>query len=86
VPAGVPPWGHTFGGGMHACIGMELDGGTVPKDEGSGPGPDHVLGTVPLMVRTLLRHGVRPDPDQPPTKDRHSKRDHFGSYPVLFDS
>jgi cytochrome P450 len=85
VPAGVPPWGHTFGGGMHACIGMELDGGTVPKDDGSGPGPDHVLGTVPLMVRTLLRHGVRPDPDHPPTKDLHSKRDHFGSYPVLFD-
>ena len=85
VPSGVPPWGHTFGGGMHACIGMELDGGTVPKDEGSGPGPDHVLGTVPLMVRTLLRHGVRPDPDHPPTKDLHSKRDHFGSYPVLFD-
>ena len=85
VPAGVPPWGHTFGGGMHACIGMELDGGTVPKDEGSGPGLDHVLGTVPLMVRTLLQHGVRPDPDQLPTKDRHSKRDHFGSYPVLLD-
>jgi cytochrome P450 len=85
VPAGVPPWGHTFGGGMHACIGMELDGGTVPKDDGAGPGPDHVLGTVPLMVRTLLQHGVRPDPDQPPTKDQHSKRDHFGTYPVLFD-
>ena len=85
VPGGAPPWGHTFGGGMHACIGMELDGGTVPKDDGAGPGPDHVLGTVPLMVRTLLRHGVRPDPDHPPTKDLHSKRDHFGSYPVLFD-
>ncbi|NEK58435.1 cytochrome P450 [Geodermatophilus sabuli] len=84
VPDGVPPWGHTFGGGMHACIGMELDGGTVPRDEAGG-GPDHVLGTVPLMVRELLRHGVRPDPDHPPTKDPHSKRDHFGTYPVLFD-
>ncbi len=85
VPAGVPPWGHTFGGGMHACIGMELDGGTVPKAEVSGPGPDHVLGTVPLMIRALLQHGVRPDPDRPSTKDRHSKRDHFGSYSVIFD-
>ena len=27
LPEGVPPWGHSFGGGMHACIGMELDGG-----------------------------------------------------------
>ena len=90
VPAGVPPWGHTFGGGMHACIGMELDGGTVPR-EGPAEGPpgsdaaEHVLGTVPLMVRELLRHGVRPDPDAPPTKDLHSTRDHFGTYPVLFD-
>jgi cytochrome P450 len=83
VPSGVAPWGHTFGGGMHACIGMELDGGTAPKD-GDDPA-EHVLGTVPLMVRELLRHGVRPDPDRPPTKDLHSKRDHFGTYPVLFD-
>ncbi len=85
VPAGVPPWGHTFGGGMHACIGMELDGGTAPKEAGEGVGPDHVLGTVPLMVRALLRHGVRLDPEDPPTKDPHSRRDHFGRYPVLFD-
>lgn len=83
LPAGVPPWGHTFGGGTHACIGMELDGGTVPKDD--GPDADHVLGTVPLMVRRLLRHGVRPDPGTPPTRDPHSKRDHFGTYRVLFD-
>jgi len=85
VPAGTPPWGHTFGGGMHACIGMELDGGTVPKSDGAGAGAEHVLGTVPLMVRKLLQHGVRLDPDRPPTKDEHSSRDHFGTYHVLFD-
>ena len=83
VPAGTPPWGHTFGGGMHACIGMELDGGTVPK--GDGAGAEHVLGTVPLMVRKLLQHGVRRDPDRPPTMHEHSSRDHFGTYHVLFD-
>jgi cytochrome P450 len=84
VPEGIPPWGHTFGGGMHACIGMELDGGTAQREDGQGA-EDHVLGTVPLMIRRLLRAGVRPDPEAPPTKDAHSKRDHFGSYPVLFD-
>ncbi|MGY1666429.1 cytochrome P450 [Geodermatophilus sp. SYSU D00696] len=83
VPDGVPPWGHTFGGGMHACIGMELDGGTVPTDP---PATDHVLGTVTLMLRELLRHGVRPDPQHPPTRDPHSRREHFGSYPVLLGS
>lgn len=81
VPDGVQPWGHTFGAGMHACIGMELDGGTVPR----GKDADHVLGTVPLMVRTLLRHGVRRDPDHPPVRETSLAREHFGSYPVLLD-
>ncbi len=82
VPDGVAPWGHTFGGGMHACIGMELDGGIAPRP---GAEDDHVLGTVPLMLRELLRHGVRADPGSPPIRDPHSRREHFGSYPVLFD-
>ncbi len=81
IPDGVQPWGHTFGGGMHACIGMELDGGTVWRDDAPS---DHVLGTVPLMVRALLDHGARPDPDRPATKDPHSARDHFSAYPVVF--
>jgi cytochrome P450 len=81
LPDGVPPWGHTFGGGMHACIGMELDGGIAPRD-GADP-EEHVLGTVTLMVRELVRHRVRPDPHAAPTRDSHSEREHFGSYPVL---
>jgi cytochrome P450 len=81
VPDGVAPWGHTFGGGMHSCIGMELDGGVVPRD-----GDERVLGTVTLMVRELLRHGVTLDPDHPPARDGHSEREHFGRYPVLLAS
>ncbi len=96
APDGVAPWGHTFGGGMHACIGMELDGGTLPgtgRPAAQAPGasgtpaePDHVLGTVPLMIRELLAHGVRLDPDDPPTRDLHTARDHFGTFPVLIGS
>lgn len=83
VPDGVAPWGHTFGGGMHACIGMELDGGTVPRGEGRGEDTERVLGTVPLMVRALLEHDVRHDPDDPPTREQRSSREHYGRYPVL---
>jgi cytochrome P450 len=79
APSGVQPWGHTFGAGMHACIGMELDGGTVPK----GSDSERVLGTVTLMVRELLRHGVTHNPEAPPVKELGSSRDHFSSYPVL---
>lgn len=79
---GVPPWGHSFGGGMHACIGQELDGGVHGEPDEHEP----VFGTVTLMVDALLRHGARPDPDEPPTEDRTSSRRNFARYPVVFDT
>lgn len=84
LPDGIPPWGHTFGGGMHACIGAELDGGVAWHDGGDLDG--HLYGTVAVMCASLLAHGARPDPDDPPRRDPSSARDHFGSYPVVFDA
>ena len=83
LPEGVPPWGHSFGGGMHACIGMELDGGV----QNTGGTDDHepVFGTVTLMIHALLQNGARPDPTSPPTADTDSKRNNFASYPVVFE-
>lgn len=83
LPEGVPPWGHSFGGGMHACIGMELDGGV----QNTGGTDDHepVFGTVTLMIHALLQNGARPDPGSPPTADADSKRNNFASYPVVFE-
>ena len=83
LPAGVPPWGLTFGGGVHACIGMELDGGVV-QETPAAPG-GHLYGTVALMVWALLDHGARPDPDNPPQMTTVSNRPHFGTYPVVFE-
>jgi hypothetical protein len=82
VPAGIPRWGHAFGGGMHACIGTELAGG-VPAPDGPSPEQAHeqVLGTVTLMLDALLTARARPDPDAGPQRDPHSARDHFASYP-----
>jgi cytochrome P450 len=82
LPEGVPPWGHSFGGGMHACIGMELDGGVHATGADSEHEP--VFGTVTLMVHALLVHGARPDPAEPPTQDPHSSRENFSRYPVVF--
>ncbi|MGQ0844139.1 MAG: cytochrome P450 [Sporichthyaceae bacterium] len=81
LPEGVPPWGHSFGGGMHACIGMELDGGVEPSADDTDP----VFGTVALMIAELLRNGARPDPHDAPTIDTSSSRNNFARYPVLFD-
>lgn len=82
LPEGVPPWGHSFGGGMHACIGMELDGGVYAAGDAAEHEP--VFGTVTLMVHALLRSGARPDPAEPPTRDQDSSRENFSRYPVVF--
>lgn len=84
-PEDAPRWGHTFGGGMHVCIGMELDGGTTP-DRAAGDVAHHVVGVVPQLVGAMLVHGARRDPDDPPQRDTTSARPHFASYPVLFDA
>ena len=77
----VPRWGHTFGGGRHACIGMELDGG-VPADEATGA--PLLLGTVALILRGLLTRGAQRDPDDPPQQDPNITRVWWGRYPVVF--
>lgn len=82
-PVDAPRWGHTFGGGMHVCIGMELDGGTTP-DRGGADVAHHVVGVVPQLVEAMLAHGARRDPDDPPRWDTTSARPHFAAYPVLF--
>jgi cytochrome P450 len=95
LPApGVPAWGHSFGGGMHACVGMELDGGLectvaghragAAASEVPTPPEGHLHGTVAVMVAALLAHGGRPDPQRPPVQDPGTSRRHFSSYPVTF--
>ncbi len=83
LPEGVMPWGHSFGGGTHACIGMELDGG-VPAGSSHDEDHDPVLGTVTLMLLALVRHGARPDPERPPELDPDTQRENYARYPVVF--
>lgn len=83
LPDGVPPWGHSFGAGTHACIGMELDGGLDPAQTRDDPG-DHLFGTVTTLAAAVLAAGAGPDPSRPPQKDPDTSRPHFSSYPVIF--
>ncbi len=77
----IPPWGHTFGGGRHACIGAELDGGVAQED---GQLDDHLFGTVAVITHAFLGLGGRPDPQNPPVVDPTTERLNFASYPVVF--
>lgn len=82
LPKGRDPFGLTFGVGVHTCLGRDLDGGVVAK-----PGVDpaaHQYGIVTLLVKALLDHGARPDPDNPPVRDAKTMRPNWGYYPVLF--
>ena len=82
VPTGMMAWGNSFGGGVHACIGMELDGGIEPND--NDPASEHLMGTVALLVEAVMAGGVRPDPLHPPVPDTSTTRVNWSSYPVLF--
>ena len=78
---GAPLWGHSFGGGIHSCIGRELDGG-VPAGERSENGSPPLHGTVAVMLAALLNHRFEPDPHDSPEQLATSTRDHHGRFPV----
>ena len=81
LPDGVPPYGLSFGSGMHACIGQDLAAGLVHAE--GDPLDDHIFGLVPEAVQVLFDHGARPDPDDPPEMDASTTRPYFGRYPVV---
>ncbi len=83
LPDGVSLWGLSFGSGFHACLGQELAGG-VPVGLG-GPEGSELYGSIATMIKALLDHGARRDPEDPPVADAASRRPQFGRYPLLFD-
>jgi len=83
IPVGQMPFGLTFGSGIHACLGRDLDGGVVPKPGATAE--THQYGIITFFVRRLLAEGARPDSDDPPTEATYTKRPNWGRYPIVFD-
>jgi len=81
TPDGVPPYGLSFGSGMHACIGQDLAAGLVFRPDDAVD--DHVFGLVPEAVQVLFDNGARPDPDDPPEMDESTTRPYFARYPII---
>jgi cytochrome P450 len=79
LPKGQPRYGLSFGQGMHACLGLNLAAGVLPP-EGEVPAQ---MGTVALIIQSLLAQRMRPDPGNKPEKDPSTARDLWGFYPVL---
>jgi cytochrome P450 len=84
LPPGVAPFGLSFGGGMHVCIGQDLAAGVVPAGDADPHG--HLTGLVTGAVQRVFGEGVRRDPDSPPQRDADTARPYWGTYPVLLGS
>jgi cytochrome P450 len=80
---GQMPFGLTFGSGLHACLGRDLDGGVVARED-TDPAT-HQYGIITLFARRILAEGARLDPSDPPTAATYTARPNWGRYPVIFD-
>lgn len=77
------PYGHTFGTGVHTCLGRDLDGGVVPRGDVD---PDtHQYGTITLFLRDLFARGAKQNADDPPRMATNTARPNWGHYPIIFD-
>jgi cytochrome P450 len=77
------PFGHTFGTGVHTCLGRDLDGGVVPR--GNVDPETHQYGTITLFLRDLFARGARQDTDALPQMATNTERPNWGHYPVIFN-
>jgi cytochrome P450 len=72
-PAGIKPWGLSFGGGPHLCLGRPL---------ATGVGRSGDMGTVAQIVMSLLDAGLELVPEEPPVPHPISLLDAFETFPV----
>jgi len=81
---GMPLHGLSFGGGPHVCLGKLLAVGVKITDDNKDQEETEV-GTIALVLKDLLRHGIARDPDKAAEIDESTARRHFKSLPFIFD-
>ncbi len=85
VPDGIPPYGMSFGAGMHFCIGRTLAVG-LPQRRGVTPPDNHLYGLVPIALQAVFERGIGPHPEKPGLPDTKTRRwTRWLSYPVVFN-
>ena len=76
----IPPFGLTFGIGIHTCFGRDIAGGLGQTKDAAQAAH---IGTLSNLLKSLLAHHARPDPEAPPIADTATERPNWGSYPLL---
>lgn len=84
LPEGLPLHGLSFGGGPHVCLGKLLAVGVKITEENKDAEETEV-GTIALVMRELLRHGIARDPDRAAEIDESTARRHFRTLPFVLD-
>lgn len=74
IPTGLSPFGLAFGAGAHMCIGRPL----LVFEQGN----PIKMGMQARMLKSLVKSGVRPDPDGERVKAPHAA-DRYSQYGVL---
>ncbi len=74
-----PPWGLTFGSGVHTCIGRALVTGLSRSYDDTDP----TLGTIVGVLKALYSAGATLDPESPPRRNTESFHDAFASMPII---
>ena len=80
----LPLHGLSFGGGAHVCLGKLLAVGVRLTDDNKDAEETEV-GTIALVLKELLRHGIARNPHRVPEIDESTARRHFKSLPFVFD-
>jgi len=80
MSTGAHPYGFSFGGGPHTCLGRPLATST------SKTNPDEAAsGSIVVFMLELMAAGMRLDPRTPPPRRRaDTVADRFESFPVIF--
>ncbi|RVT81768.1 cytochrome P450 [Rhodobacteraceae bacterium CCMM004] len=84
LPDTLPQHGLSFGGGMHVCLGKLLAVGVKLTDDNKDAEETEV-GTMALVMRALLRHGIARDPERRAQIDESTARRHFATLPFVLD-
>lgn len=78
----LPLHGLSFGGGMHICLGKLLAVG-IRITEDNKDAEETEFGTIAMVLRALLEHGITRDPNRAAVIDESTTRRHFQTFPFL---
>jgi cytochrome P450 len=82
---GTMPWGISFGGGVHMCIGRRMvTGGDWFAKGAAGAAETEQTGTLVALLLALYGAGIEPDPDESAVRQNLTHFDEHARYPVRF--